>query len=68
MSKKHDKDFIMSRKYATFVANEYAKRIEKAIEWIRIVQSDKNSQYLEPIINTDELDELLNILQGADKE
>ena len=32
MSKKHDKDFIMSRKYATFVANEYAKRIEKAID------------------------------------
>jgi hypothetical protein len=72
MSKKHDKDFLMSRKYATFVANEYAKRIEKAIEYIK--QSIDNSQPFYEYLFGDEngkvenLDKLLNILQGDDEE
>ena len=67
MSKKHDKDFIMSRKYATFVANEYAKRIEKAIEYIK-----KNTDYYSEMclmgLSDKECEMLLNILQGDDKE
>lgn len=59
MSKKHDKDFLMSRKYATFVANEYAKRIEKAIEFIE--------QNLEGIGYVEVCD-LLNILKGEDQD
>ena len=66
MSKKHDKDFLMSRKYATFVANEYAKRIEKAIEYIKINSKLFEEKYLVSN-NNFELIDLLNILQGSDK-
>lgn len=38
--------------------------IDKAKEWIYIVQNDKDNKHLEPIISTDELDELLDILKG----
>lgn len=45
---------------------EMLTRINKAIEWVYIVQQDKDNKHLEPIINTDELDEILEILKGAD--
>lgn len=65
MSKKHDKDFLMSRKYATFVANEYAKRIEKAIERLNIIDFD-NFVYTKRGLKDIKRD-LLNILQGEKK-
>lgn len=44
---------------------EKEKRIDKAIEWIYISQQNKDNKHLEPIISTDELDELLEILKGS---
>lgn len=42
--------------------------IDKAIEWVYIVQQNKDNKHLEPIICTDELDEVLDILKGADND
>ena len=42
---------------------KYKEVINKLQEWIYIVQQDKDNKHLEPIINTDELDELLDILK-----
>lgn len=39
-------------------------RIDKAIEWVYIVQQNENNKHLEPIISIDELDELLELLKG----
>ena len=69
MSKKHDKDFLMSRAYATFVANEYAKRIEKAIEYIKehnVIATNKSyiPKEYEYCCSVD----LLNILKGKENE
>lgn len=36
--------------------------IDKLKEWINIVQQNKDNKHLEPFISTDELDELLDIL------
>lgn len=47
---------------------KYKEVIDKAIEWVYIVQQNKDNKHLEPIICTDELDELLDILKEADKE
>ena len=41
------------------------ERIDKAIEWIYIVQQNKDNKHLEPIICTDELDGVLEILKGG---
>lgn len=43
------------------------KRIDKAIEWICIVQQNEDNKHLEPIISTDELDDLLEILKGSEE-
>lgn len=48
--------------------DKYKEVIDKAIEWVYIVQQNKDNKHLEPIICTDELDELLDILKEADKE
>lgn len=42
--------------------------IDKAIEWVYMVQQNKDNKHLEPIICTDELDEVLDILKGADND
>ena len=36
--------------------------IDDLKEWINIVQQNKDNKHLEPFISTDELDELLDIL------
>ena len=43
--------------------DEYKEVIDKLKEWIYIVQQNKDNKHLEPIISTDELDELLDILK-----
>ena len=43
-------------------------RIDKAIEWVYIVQQNENNKHLEPIISIDELDELLEILKGDNND
>ena len=49
--------------------NDLYRRINKAIAWVHTVQQDKDNKHLEPVISTDELDELLEILGGgADDE
>lgn len=63
MSKKHDKDFLMSRKYATFVANEYAKIIEKALDKLYCYGEIFDSKILQQFQK-----EMENILQGEDKD
>lgn len=63
MSKKHDKDFLMSRKYATFVANEYAKRIEKAIELLEHFDSGQQCEHTKDLAII-----VKKILQGEDKD
>ena len=42
---------------------KYKEAIDKLKEWINIVQQNKDNKHLEPIISTDELDELLDILK-----
>ena len=42
---------------------KYKEVIDKLKEWINIVQQNKDNKHLEPIISTDELDELLDILK-----
>ena len=68
MSKKHDNDFLMSRKYATFVANEYAKRIEKAIEYINEYKNYNYSSFSENEIEIELINKILNILKGKENE
>ena len=46
---------------------KYKEVIDKAIEWIYIVQQNKDNKHLEPIISTNELDELLDILKESGK-
>ena len=41
---------------------KYKRVIDKLKEWINIVQQNKDNKHLEPFISTDELDELLDIL------
>lgn len=45
---------------------KYKEVIDKAKEWIYIVQNDKDNKHLEPFISTDELDELLDILKEVE--
>lgn len=40
--------------------------IDKTIEWVYMVQQNKDNKHLEPIICTDELDELLDILKEVE--
>ena len=50
---------------------KYKEVIDKAIEWVYIVQQNKDNKHLEPIICTDELDELdelLDILKGVNND
>ena len=70
MSKKHDKDFLMSRKYATFVANEYAKRIEKANSLLdeMLEKAYIDGKYIMYDYSTNELLEVKQALKGGDKE
>ena len=42
------------------------KKIKEVREWIRIVQTDEDRKHLEPIISTDELDEILEILDKGE--
>ena len=42
--------------------------IDKLKEWINIVQQNKDNKHLEPFISTDELDELLDILNEGKNE
>ena len=42
------------------------KVIYKLKEWINIVQQNKDNKHLEPFISTDELDELLDILNEVE--
>ncbi|MBQ9012847.1 MAG: hypothetical protein IJ094_04700 [Bacilli bacterium] len=64
MSKKHDNDFLMSRKFANFVANEYGKRIRKAIEYMKQYIEVEDAPINERI--KIEFKEVLKILQGSD--
>ena len=41
---------------------KYKEVFDKLKEWINIVQQNKDNKHLEPFISTDELDELLDIL------
>ena len=41
---------------------KYKEIFDKLKEWINIVQQNKDNKHLEPFISTDELDELLDIL------
>ena len=45
---------------------KYKEVIEKLKEWINIVQQNKNNKHVEPFISTDELDELLEILNEVE--
>ena len=45
---------------------KYKRVIDKLKEWINIVQQNKDNKHLEPFISTDELDELLNILNEVE--
>ena len=45
---------------------KYKEVIEKLKEWINIVQQNKDNKHLEPFISTDELDELLDILNEVE--
>lgn len=45
---------------------KYKEVIDKAIEWVYIVQQNKDNKHLEPIICTDELDKLLDILKEVE--
>lgn len=53
-----------------FNLNEQVKKqkevIDKLKEWIYIVQQNKDAKHLEPVISTDELDELLDILKEVE--
>jgi len=42
---------------------ELQEVIDKIKEWINTVQQNKDNNHLDPIISTDELDELLDILK-----
>lgn len=42
---------------------ELQEGIDKIKEWINTVQQNKDNNHLDPIISTDELDELLDILK-----
>lgn len=41
---------------------ELQEVIDKIKEWINTVQQNKDNKHLDPFISTDELDDLLNIL------
>ena len=45
---------------------KYKEVIYKLKEWINIVQQNKDNKHLEPFISTDELDELLDILNEVE--
>ena len=45
---------------------KYKEVIDKLKEWINIVQQNKDNKHLEPFISTDELDELLDILNEVE--
>ena len=45
---------------------KYKRVIDKLKEWINIVQQNKDNKHLEPFISTDELDELLDILNEVE--
>ena len=45
---------------------KYKRVINKLKEWINIVQQNKDNKHLEPFISTDELDELLDILNEVE--
>jgi hypothetical protein len=64
---KVDKDFITSRKFANFVAHEYKKRIDKAIDYITTEQLYTNYQWGKSQYQKI-LKDLLNILKGDDKD
>lgn len=70
MSKKHDKDFLMSRKYATFVANEYAKRIEKANALLdeMLERAYIDGEYIMYDYSTSELLEVKQALEGEEND
>jgi hypothetical protein len=40
--------------------------IDKIKEWINTVQQNKDNKHLDPFISTDELDDLLNILNEVE--
>lgn len=48
------------------IIKDLQQRIYKAKEWIYIVQQNKDNKHLEPVISTDELDDLLSILGGKE--
>lgn len=45
---------------------ELQEVIDKIKEWINTVQQNKDNNHLDPIISTDELDELLDILNEVE--
>lgn len=49
------------------IENKRLQNIIKEVrEWIRIVQTNEDRKHLEPIINTDELDHILEILDKGE--
>lgn len=45
---------------------ELQEVIDKIKEWINTVQQNKDNKHLDPFISTDELDDLLNILNEVE--
>ena len=65
-SEELEDNFIFIQSYINCIEQQCKKQkevIDKTKKWIYKVQNNKDNKHLEPIISTDELDELLQILE-----
>lgn len=64
-SEELEDSFIFIQSYINCIEQQCKKQkevIDKIKEWINTVQQNKDNKHLDPFISTDELDDLLNIL------
>lgn len=66
MKEKYMKNGVFSLEYDKETLKDMVLELQEVIdkikEWINTVQQNKDNKHLDPFISTDELDDLLNIL------